>query len=158
MGKKVNQRELAEICGKSVQAVQKWQGDGMPVKKHGSRGKESQYDTADVISWLLTRQAEKKQSEYDIERTRLARAQATKTELEVALLEGVSIDARDMEPAWLSLALHIRNGFLNFAGKLAPRLAQEDKPEVCQKILQTEIDDILSALGNEPPEVKSASK
>ena len=159
MGKRVNQKELADICGKSVTAVQKWQDDDtFPIVKRGAKGQQSIYDTAAVINWLLTRQAEKKQSEYDIERTRLARAQADKTEMEVAFLDGVSIDARDIEPAMLSMALHIRNGFLNLSGKLAPRLAQEEKQEDVQKILQSEIDDILSVLARAKPEIKNAKK
>jgi terminase small subunit / prophage DNA-packing protein len=155
MGKHVNQRELADICGKSVKAVQNWQGEGMPVYKHGIKGKENQYDTAAVINWLMARQAEKKQSEYDVERTRLARSQADKNELEVNFLKGVSLDARDIEPMWTALVLHIRTGFLNLPSKLSPRLSQEEKPEDIQKILQSEVDDILSALGKQPPQLKA---
>jgi hypothetical protein len=43
---------------------------------------------------------------------------------------------------------------LNLPGKLSPRLSQEEKPEDIQKILQTEVDDILSALGKQPPQLK----
>lgn len=158
MGKQVNQKELAEICGKSVQTIQSWQNEGMPVYKRGvtgRKGKENKYDTSAVINWLLARQIEKKQTEYDIERTRLARSQADKNELEVNFLRGVSVDARDIEPMWVALVLHVRTGFLNLPGKLSPRLSQEEKPEDIQKILQSEVDDILSVLGNKPPQLKA---
>ncbi|WP_047308794.1 terminase small subunit [Rhodopseudomonas palustris] len=61
MGKVVNRQELADIFGYSLPTITAWVENGMPVKTHGSRGKQFEFDTEDVLKWLLARErAERK--------------------------------------------------------------------------------------------------
>lgn len=61
MGKVVNRQELADIFGYSLPTISAWVENGMPVKSHGGRGKQFEFDTEDVLKWLLARErAERK--------------------------------------------------------------------------------------------------
>ncbi|WP_315764498.1 terminase small subunit [Bradyrhizobium sp. SZCCHNR2009] len=55
MGKIVNRQELADTLGYSLPTISSWTEEGMPVKSQGSRGRQFEYDTADVVKWLLAR-------------------------------------------------------------------------------------------------------
>lgn len=61
MGKIVNQTQLAEILGTSDVTIWQWQKEGLPIKTRNLRGLSNEYDTAEVIAWLVIR-AEKKAS------------------------------------------------------------------------------------------------
>ncbi|MFH0302903.1 terminase small subunit [Bradyrhizobium sp. 31Argb] len=52
MGKVVNRQELADIFGYSLPTISAWVENGMPVKSHGGRGKQFEFDTEDVLKWL----------------------------------------------------------------------------------------------------------
>jgi phage terminase Nu1 subunit (DNA packaging protein) len=58
MGKIVNRQELADIFGYSLPTISAWVENGMPVKTHGGRGKSFEFDTEDVLKWLLARERE----------------------------------------------------------------------------------------------------
>ncbi|WP_407156323.1 terminase small subunit [Bradyrhizobium sp. STM 3557] len=55
MGRIVNRQELSDILGYSLPTISSWTEEGMPVKSQGSRGRQFEYDTADVVKWLLAR-------------------------------------------------------------------------------------------------------
>lgn len=56
-GKLVNKTELAAILGRSTRAITLLQKQGMPFSQGGGQGVENEYDTADVIEWLIIREA-----------------------------------------------------------------------------------------------------
>ena len=97
MGKTVNRQELADIFGYSLPTISAWVENGMPVKSHGGRGKQFEFDTEDVLKWLLARErAERKAhtaatlkeggEEITIDKARLRNeiAKAKLSELELA--------------------------------------------------------------------------
>src|SRR5258706_14361418 len=118
MGRIVNQRELSEITGTSQVSLWNWKKEGMPVVRSGENGQEDQYDTAQVIDWMLAREAAKYKQEG--EKDRLARLQGDKIELELAELRGEMIPASKIEPAWTSIVTAVRPGFLPPGGRAAP--------------------------------------
>jgi phage terminase Nu1 subunit (DNA packaging protein) len=56
MGKIVNRQELADLFGYSLPTITSWIESGMPVETHGSRGKQFEFDTENVLKWLLARE------------------------------------------------------------------------------------------------------
>lgn len=56
MGRIVNRQELAEILGYSLPTVSAWVEEGCPAVTRGGRGKSFEFDTADVVKWLLARE------------------------------------------------------------------------------------------------------
>ena len=67
----VNKKKLCEIIGKTPQHVDKLQEKGLPHTK-GGKGKPNQYDTAEVIDWLVRGE----NVDYQKERARLTKNQA----------------------------------------------------------------------------------
>ena len=54
MGRQVSKADLAEIVGRDERTLSRWQREGMPVHEIGlGRGNENQYDTEEVIGWLV---------------------------------------------------------------------------------------------------------
>lgn len=118
MGKKVNKRELAEIFGKSQEAIGKWQKEGMPVqKKAKSKGKQNTYDTANVYEWLIAKHQDENPREIDIERTRLIRAQAEAKELENQLARAELLPVPLVEMTWQAILTSARSHMLSLASK-----------------------------------------
>lgn len=56
-GKIVSKTDLAAILGRSTRAVTLLQAQGMPFVKGGGQGVHNEYDTAEVIQWLIVREA-----------------------------------------------------------------------------------------------------
>jgi hypothetical protein len=73
IGKQVNQRELAEICGVTDVTIWEWQGEGLPIVNRGERGESNVYDTGAVIDWRIERA--------------LARSGTTKAQVELEIMK-----------------------------------------------------------------------
>lgn len=93
MGKLVSKKELSKILGKSERTITEWRKLGMPVESESGRGKANVYDTSQIIEWLIAQKLEQLDEEpkdpesierkvsYEIERTRLIKAQADAQEM-----------------------------------------------------------------------------
>lgn len=55
-GKIVNKHELAAILGKTPKTLTIWQAEGMPFAKSEANGAANEYNTAEVIGWLVRRE------------------------------------------------------------------------------------------------------
>ncbi len=86
----VSKRRLGEIIGMVDPTITRYINDGMPMKTRGSRGIPSEFDTVDVITWLIRRETAKvgsKTSETGetidlyLEQARLTKAKADAQEL-----------------------------------------------------------------------------
>jgi len=84
---KVNQRQLADVLGITVQAIQKMQEEGLPIENKFRTGrKTNEYDTGDVIKWIIARIKAKNLSPLQEERTRLIKLQADKIDKHLSIL------------------------------------------------------------------------
>jgi phage terminase Nu1 subunit (DNA packaging protein) len=84
MGKIVNQAELALLLGKSDVTIWEWQKEGLPIARQGVRGTEHQYDSAEVIDWLVKRElARAGKGEKASEREARLRGDVLELELQV---------------------------------------------------------------------------
>lgn len=60
MGRIVNRQELAEILGYSLPTISAWVEEGCPAVTRGGRGKSFEFDTVDVVKWLLARERQER--------------------------------------------------------------------------------------------------
>ena len=117
MGLKVSKAGLAEIVGRDERTLSRWQREGMPVQEIGlGRGNENQYDTEEVIGWLV--QVAALNGKKESVRDRLDRIKGDREELALAK------DLEELVPAALvgarleQVVLAIRTGVLTGNPKL----------------------------------------
>lgn len=156
MGTLVNKTQLAEILGKSQKTLTAWQAHDMPVKLSGKRGTSNQYDTEDVISWLIRREIEKltitddgRVYDLDSERSRLTHHQANKTELEELVLKGDLIPADEVLNQWEKMVSSFRAKMLSMPTKTSHLLINVSEFDEVENILKTHVYEALKELSDE---------
>lgn len=152
MGKKVTKAELAEIVGRDERTLSRWQNDGMPVDEFGlGRGNENQYDTEDVISWLMQQAAlnGKKESAKD----RLDRLRGDQVELAMAKdLEEVVVPD-ELIANFEAMVSAAKVELLNtFPENLASELSTRYGVDVDEQLIRDPIDAVLRELSNYDPD------
>lgn len=145
MGKIVNQTQLAEFLGTSDVTLWQWQKEGLPIKTRNLRGLSNEYDTADVVKWLVAR-AEKKASGGETQEQRLKRVQADKIEMEIAQLRQELVPAADIEARWAAMIMAARNRLLSMPGQLAELLEIAQGASAKRDVLIEEFDKVLQEL------------
>jgi len=93
----VNKRKLAEILGRSERTLTTWIKQGMPVEISSTRGRAHQFDTAEVVSWMIQREistlSDGGNLDLTVETARLKHYQANNEALKEAQLRGSLIPA-----------------------------------------------------------------
>lgn len=122
MGKRVNKRELAEIVGYTERALTDFQAESpaLPMVTKGERGEENEYDTEEVIGWLVAR-AMKKAGGEESQRDRLTRLQAEDLEIDLRKKKGEIVTVEEIEPTWRERVF----GAAGFIASSPSRIAQE---------------------------------
>jgi phage terminase Nu1 subunit (DNA packaging protein) len=116
----VNRQHLAELLGKTEVTVHKWSGEGLPIRSRGGPGISSQYDTAEVVGWMIQRALAGERSESG--RERRDRLEADRLELQIAKEVGELLDAREIEPLWAEDVATARAAFTESAVALKAKL------------------------------------
>ncbi len=139
---------LALICGVSSSTIPHWRRSGMPVHQEGSRGKAWQYDTAQVIRWLIDRQTGEEAQQLDLarERARLAHHQANVTALNEGLLAGEIVKTEDVLQAWQAMIGAARAKLLILGGKLVTQIIDEQDTQKAKETADRHIREILGEL------------
>lgn len=150
MGKIVNKREIAEIVGVSERSLTDWQRDGLPVAYSGERGESNQYDTEQVIAWMIGREVSKVQGES--QKDRLARLQGDKVELEIAEKRGLLVPAEEIEPTWTALVAAARSYIRAEPDRLAHLLDVTEGVDAKRDLLIETFDEFLRKLSSYDPE------
>lgn len=160
MGKTVNRQELADIFGYSLPTISAWVENGMPVKSHGGRGKQFEFDTEDVLKWLLARErAERKAhtaatlkeggEEITIDKARLRNeiAKAKLSELELATKMELVRPIQMIVKVLSNEIANARARLLGIPSKLRPAIQLEvGAPEGTKKLVNEVERLILEAL------------
>lgn len=113
---RVNKRKLADILGKSERTLTEWQSAGMPMIVNAGRGSSNEYETADVIAWLVERAAAGSSSESA--KDRLSRLQGDLAEIQLAEKAGSLIPAAGIERAWTNMVLAAKSILLTMPERL----------------------------------------
>jgi terminase small subunit / prophage DNA-packing protein len=143
-GRLVSQDELAEICGVSRQAVLDWQAAGLPHRPRSAIGEANQYDTAEVITWLVRHEIAKA-SGGETAKDRLARVQADRIEIDIAERRSQLIDAKEAEDKLCAAVIATRVQLLQLPERLAGAMDHTASFEARRDILR---DEIIAALVN----------
>lgn len=146
----VNQRELAEILGKTQMTILEWQRQGLPVKSRGGNGRENEYDTAAVLTWCVER--ERQRVTVETPKDRLARLQADKIELELAEKRLELLPASEVEPAWTAMVNSARAFLMSERDRLAQLLDAAAGFDAKRDLLAEAFDEFLRKLSAYDPE------
>jgi phage terminase Nu1 subunit (DNA packaging protein) len=146
MGEIVNKVKLSKIVGRTTQAIDKWEKEGMPVVQKSGKGRPNKYDTVEVIDWLINNRAGN--IDYNKERARLTKLQADRQEVELQIIEKELLKANDVATEWSKLLSDIKNRFLSLPTRAATLLQGVDTPTETKKILDNLVREVLQDLAN----------
>jgi len=160
----VNKTELSKIFGVSQKVISEWHAvPNFPVISTGGvgRGKGNQYETKQVLEWYVNREMNKKlggnqaaadgmstesqQKAYDlnVERARLAAAQADKAEIDRDLAAGSVLPTDDVLAAWAKAFSMLRGKFRSVGVRIAKQTQAVNDAQKIQLIANRLIDEVL---------------
>jgi terminase small subunit / prophage DNA-packing protein len=139
----INKRELAETIGVSQQALDGWQKQGMPIEVRASRGLENQYETANVIRWMIDREVQKLRTMSP--KDRLDNLRADEVEIRLAERCGQLIDAGEAENLWRTVITTARIEFDSFADQLESKMRAKNI-DVSEFNIRSSMVELLSRL------------
>ena len=125
-GQIVTRAGLADVFGVALPTIDGWVRSGCPFIQRGGRGKEWQFNTADVASWLKEKAKEESvgAGPIDIEEARLRKltAEAEMAELELAKARKEVAPIREFELAQSSIMAAIRQNVMNVPSRAVLQL------------------------------------
>jgi len=149
----VNKKELSDILGITERSLTTWQKNGLPIAVDGGRGAHNQYDTKDVIQWMIRREISKltvntdgTAHDYDEERSRLTFHQANKASLEEDVLRGLLIPSETVSSVWGDMISAFRAKILSVPTKTAHLMLAVDKLSDAEDILKDIVFEALTEL------------
>jgi len=128
----VNKSQLADIVGRTQQQITTWQRNGLPHRK-GANGRSNEYDTAEVIEWLTTRNIGDGKSETAKERK--DRLDGDMRELDIAEKIGVLLPAASVADAWGQMVVSARQEFVSGLAKIQQAVASDQGITINQALL-----------------------
>lgn len=152
----VNRAELADVLGRTEATLAAWLEEGMPRLSGGVRGKSSEYDTADVIRWLVARESganaigdDGQVINFDAERARLTKEQADKVAMANDLARGRLVDAERVAGLWANTLTNCKTRLLSIPTKAAPLVlgckTMPQARDVIERFVVEALNDLVSA-------------
>lgn len=145
--------QLAGLLGVTTRTLQNLVDRGLAVR--AGRGKYDVLATVRlVVEDLRSGQTEEgldAKARWEEERARLTAARANKAELELAILRGDAVLMPDVESLIAEEYGSVRLGLSQLSGSIARKVAEEDKPAVCQDIIARAIEGALKNLTADQP-------
>ena len=137
----LNQQQLAKTFGVSDKTIRQWQNEGLPVElqAHGS----NRYRLSDCIEWVVRRRFG---NELIFEKTRLTKAQADKTEVEIRLLQLQLLNSVDVESTWSTIRDELREEVETIPQRITPALLQQRNLFDVEQSLEDLLNEALAAL------------
>ena len=142
-----SKKEAAAFFDVSVQALDGWFTAGCPVAEHDDNGRIKSVCLDEMARWRIGRADDVRGLEA--ERIRLTKAQADKTELEVAELQGSLIRVESVLAHWQSKGSAARAKLLSLPSKLAAQVASPDKLIAAQDKAQALVHEALAELAGD---------
>jgi phage terminase Nu1 subunit (DNA packaging protein) len=146
LGEIVGKKRLSAILGYSERSVTGWTQAGMPVHKVGGRGKENQYDTAEVVTWLLSRETSGGDSETIAARRRIACAEAGRREIRLARERGEVAPLVLVQQSVEQVFTAFRSRLLRLPRTAVPRLRASKGEAGREKVLRELVYEALTEL------------
>jgi phage terminase Nu1 subunit (DNA packaging protein) len=142
-----SKKEAAEFFCVSVQALDGWFTAGCPVHERDANGRIKSLDLAAMAQWRIGRA--EGSSAYEVERTRLTKAQADKTELEVQELRGILVRVPSAAEHWRGMVARARAKLLSLPSRIAAAIAPPEKVAQCQDLAQGLVYEALAELAGD---------
>ena len=152
MTQALTQQQAAVLAGLTTRRLQQLDkaGEGPARKANGS------YPLAEMRTWIRDRilaeigvANDGEAYDYNAERGRLTKAQADKTELEVAELQGSLIRVQAVIQHWQTKIAGVRAKLLTLPSKLAATVAPPDRLAIAQDQAQALVYDALADLAGD---------
>lgn len=142
-------RQLWSISGLAVELDKDRRFIGQAVKDLVPvvQGKRSLYYLSDVVAAMMGRD----DLDLTAEKARLAKAQADKTEIEVAQKRYLLIDADDVRDVWGIQIANVRAKLLGIGHTVAPQVAIEKGVPACRDIIDGRVYEALGELRDFDP-------
>ena len=143
--------KLADVIGKSEQTIANWLEEGMPRIAAGGRGVEGEYDTAEVIRWMIAREAGSRDEDgnvivFEAERARLTKEQADKVAMDNALKRGDMVSLSETAQALTTMIVNTKTRLLSIPTKAAPQVVGVKSLPGVREILERFINEALHDL------------
>lgn len=139
----ISKKDAAKAFGISVTALGQW-----PIKPSTRAGRVALYYLPELIEYRLNRGQSGQGGSYEEERTRLTKAQADKTELEVAQLKGQLLNVDGVAEEMADVILAARAKLLALPGRLAAQAIAATNLREIEDFAREEIDSALRELGS----------
>ena len=149
MNYQVSKKEAAAFFTVSTQALDGWFTSGCPVAKRDDTGRIVAVDLQAMAQWRIDRAAMSEGNGLDFERTRLTKAQADKTELEVSELRGELVRAPVIGLHWQAMVAAMRAKLLSLPSKVAPQVAGPDSLSRTQELIQANVHEALAEIAGD---------
>ena len=138
---KLTQEELARVHGTTARTLRDWDGAGHPRNLDGS------YCASASIAWRLDRELHGGLN-LDAERARLARAQAEKSELDLALRKGSLLERGGVIRDGQALVIAMRARLRALPARLAPELSTPETYTAVRAAIAAGIDEALEEISD----------
>lgn len=160
----VNKTELSKFLGVAQKTISEWHTiPNFPVKSIGQvgRGKGNQYESKAVIQWMVQREVDRmlggnqaastgmssedrgRALDLNMERARLAAAQADKAEIDAELAKGTIVKTDDMVAAWSSHFSSLKGKLRSSCVRIARRAQSMRDATKIETMMRRMIDEIL---------------
>ena len=136
----LNQQQLAQTFGVSDRTIRQWQNEGLPVEKQAHGG--NRYRLSDCIEWVVRRRFG---NDLIFEKTRLTKAQADKTEVEIRLLQLQLLNSFDVESTWSTIRDELREEVETIPQRITPALLQQRNLFDVEQSLEDLLNETLAA-------------
>lgn len=146
-----NKKGAAEFFGVSTQALDGWFNAGCPIATRDRLGHIASLDLGAMTRWRLARDGDENGDGHglDRERTRLTKAQADKTELEVAELRAELVRVPLVETHWQAMIAAMRARLVGLPSKIAPQVAGPDDLTRVQDMIQAGVYEALAEIAGD---------
>ena len=136
----LNQQQLAQTFGVSDRTIRQWQNEGLPVEKQAHGG--NRYRLSGCIEWVVRRRFG---NDLIFEKTRLTKAQADKTEVEIRLLQLQLLNSFDVESTWSTIRDELREEVETIPQRITPALLQQRNLFDVEQSLEDLLNEALAA-------------
>ena len=157
-GRVVNRAGLASVCGVSLPTVDAWVERGCPFLERGSKGREWQFDTADVIEWRVASSVEAALAGYqgssdgitkDEADRRKAVANAIVAEVGADEALGVTMRREEAEADLAAFCQVLKTGLSNAGSRIAGRASSITSATEIQELCEVELNRAFVAAQSE---------
>ena len=150
-GQIVNQSQLAETFGTTMPTVRAWVRRGCPVVQRGAKGKQWQFNTAEVAAWREQEAAaaavgDTSRMDLDESRRRKEAANAAMAEIDLAKRRGELVEVEHIAEIVGDEYSRLRQRLLGLPVKIAPMLDTAETLQERREIIEDAIVECLAEL------------